>query len=102
MTEDIFPAELFEKFTPENVVPAALFLVSEDAPTTMIVGAGAVAYHAAYVTATPGVALPDDARTPEGIAAARARIIDRNGEPVPPSGAEKSPTVRTAERALRG
>src|SRR3546814_5449553 len=41
MTEDIFPAELFEKFTPENVVPAALFLVSEDAPTNMIVGAGA-------------------------------------------------------------
>src|SRR5690606_27277327 len=27
MTEDIFPPELFEKFTPENVVPAALYLV---------------------------------------------------------------------------
>src|SRR3546814_19217987 len=38
MTEDIFPPELFEKFTPENVVPAALFLVSEAAPTNMIVG----------------------------------------------------------------
>ncbi|MEY3915027.1 MAG: hypothetical protein RLZZ103_526, partial [Pseudomonadota bacterium] len=31
MTEDIFPEGLFEQFTPENVVPAALYLVSEDA-----------------------------------------------------------------------
>ena len=67
MTEDIFPPELFEKFTPENVAPAALFLVSEDAPSNMIVGAGAGAYHAAYITATPGVALPEDQRTPEGL-----------------------------------
>src|SRR3546814_14133196 len=79
MTEDIFPPELFEKFTPENVVPAALFLVSEDAPTNMIVGAGAGAYHAAYVTATPGVALPEAERTPEGIAAALDQIIDPSG-----------------------
>src|SRR3546814_9280792 len=62
ITEDIFPAELFEKFTPENVVPAALYLVSEDAPTNMIVGAGSGAFHAAYVTMTPGVALPEDER----------------------------------------
>src|SRR3546814_11822159 len=90
MTEDIFPAELFEKFTPENVVPAALYLVSEDAPTNMIVGAGAGAFHAAYVTMTPGVALPAGARTPAGVAAAWERTIDRNGETGPHSGSEQS------------
>src|SRR3546814_8962996 len=65
---------LFEKFTPENVVPAALYLVSEDAPTNMIVGAGAGAFHAAYVTMTPGIALPESERTPEGVAAAWEKI----------------------------
>ena len=100
MTEDIFPAELFEKFTPENVVPAALYLVSEDAPTNMIVGAGAGAYHAAYVTMTSGVALPEGERTPEGVAAAWEKIIDRNGETVPQSGSEQSMNVMKALMAL--
>ena len=100
MTEDIFPAELFEKFTPENVVPAALYLVSEDAPTNMIVGAGAGAFHAAYVTMTPGVALPEGERTPEGVAAAWEKIIDRNGETVPQSGSEQSMNVMKALMAL--
>lgn len=100
MTEDIFPAELFEKFTPENVVPAALYLVSEDAPTNMIVGAGAGAYHAAYVTMTPGVALAEGERTPEGVAAAWEKIIDRTGEIVPQSGSEQSMNVMKALMAL--
>jgi NAD(P)-dependent dehydrogenase (short-subunit alcohol dehydrogenase family) len=100
MTEDIFPPELFEKFTPENVVPAALFLVSDDAPTNMIIGAGAGAYHAAFVTATPGVALPDAERTPEGIAANWEKIIDRTGEIVPQSGNEQSMIVMQALQKL--
>ena len=100
MTEDIFPPELFEKFTPENVVPAALYLVSEDAPTNMIVGAGAGAYHASFVTLTPGVALPEAERTPEGIAAHWDQIIDRTGEIVPQSGSEQSMVVMKALQAL--
>lgn len=100
MTEDIFPPELFEKFTPENVVPAALFLVSEDAPTNMIIGAGAGAYHAAFVTATQGVALPEADRTPEGIAANWDQIIDRTGEIVPQSGSEQSMIVMQALQKL--
>ena len=41
MTEDLMPAEAMALFAPEKVVPAALFLVSEDAPTNQIVGSGA-------------------------------------------------------------
>ncbi|MEZ5710701.1 MAG: SDR family oxidoreductase [Blastomonas sp.] len=93
MTEDIFPEALFEQFSPENVAPAALFLVSEDAPTNMIIGAGAGAFHAAYVTMTPGVALPPEQRTPEGVAAVFDRIADRTGETVPQSGSEQSMTI---------
>ena len=100
MTEDIFPPELFEKFTPENVAPAALYLVSEDAPTNMMIGAGAGAYHAAYITMTPGIALPEDERTPEGVAAAWEQIIDRTGETVPQTGTEQSMAVMKALQAL--
>ncbi|TPG21123.1 SDR family NAD(P)-dependent oxidoreductase [Sphingomonas koreensis] len=90
MTEDLFPEEAFKAFAPERVAPAALFLVSEDAPTNAIVGAGAGVFQAAYVTLTPGVALKGDACTPEGVAAHWAQITDRTGEIVPQSGAEQS------------
>src|SRR3546814_9207608 len=101
MTEYSFPAELFEKFTPENVVPAALYLVSEDAPTNMIVGAGAGAFHAAYVTMTPGIALPEGERTPEGVAAAWEKIIDRNGETVPQSGSRSEEHTSELQSLMR-
>ena len=91
MTEDLgMPEAFFHALAPENVAPAALYLVSEDAPTNMIVGAGAGVYQAAFVTLTPGAFLPADERTPEGIAAHWAEIIDRTGEIVPQSGAEQS------------
>ncbi len=93
MTEDLFPAEAFKAFAPENVVPAALYLVSEDAPSNAIVGAGAGVVQAAYVTLTPGVLLPPDDRTPEAVAAMWDRIIDRTGEIVPQSGAEQSMSI---------
>jgi NAD(P)-dependent dehydrogenase (short-subunit alcohol dehydrogenase family) len=100
MTEDIFPEGLFEQFTPEAVVPAALYLVSEDGPTNMIIGAGGGAYHAAYVTMTPGIALPKDDRTVEGFAANWDKIIDRTGEIVPQSGGEQSMVIMKAVQAL--
>ena len=96
MTEDLFPPEAYEKFTPENVVPAALYLVSDDAPSNMIIGAGAGAYHAAYVTLTPGIALPEGERTPEGIAAHWDAIIDRTGDTVPLAGSGQTMTVMQA------
>ena len=103
MTEDLgMPEALFNALKPENVAPAALFLVSEDAPTNMIIGAGAGAYHAAYVTLTPGIALPESERTPECIAANWEAIIDRTGEIVPQSGGEQSGVVMAALAKIGG
>lgn len=93
MTEDILPPEAFKAFDPVNVVPAALYLVSEDAPANMIIGAGAGFYHAANITMTRGVLLPEAERTPEGVAAHWAAITDRTGETVPQSGAEQSMAI---------
>jgi NAD(P)-dependent dehydrogenase (short-subunit alcohol dehydrogenase family) len=90
MTEDIFPPEMLSAFNPDNVVPAALFLVSENAPSNMIVGAGAGVVQASFVTLTPGYQLPDGRRTVEEVAANWDRIIDRSGEIVPQSGAEQA------------
>jgi NAD(P)-dependent dehydrogenase (short-subunit alcohol dehydrogenase family) len=100
MTEDIFPEGLFDQFTPEAVVPAALYLVSEDGPTNMIIGAGGGGYHAAYVTMTPGIALPKDDRTVEAFAANWDKIVDRTGEIVPQSGGEQSMVIMKALQAL--
>ncbi len=91
MTEDLgMPEELYKALAPENVTPAAVYLVSEDAPTNMIVGAGAGVYQAAYITMTQGIALKPEDRTAEGIAANWDKIIDRAGEVVPQSGGEQS------------
>jgi NAD(P)-dependent dehydrogenase (short-subunit alcohol dehydrogenase family) len=90
MTEDLMTPEMFAAFAPEHVVPAALFLVSEQAPRNVIVGAGAGVYQASYITLTQGVALPPASRTPERIAAEWERIADRAGEIVPQSGLEQT------------
>ena len=90
MTEDIFPPEMLALFNPDNVVPAALYLVSDEAPSNMIVGAGAGVVQAAYVTLTPGYALPEGRRTVEEVAANWEKIASRDGEIVPASGAEQA------------
>ncbi|MBO9712676.1 SDR family NAD(P)-dependent oxidoreductase [Sphingomonas sp.] len=93
MTEDIFPEEMYRHFEPEKVAPAALYLVSEDAPNNVIVGAGAGVFQSAYVTLTPGVRLDGDALSPEGVAAHWAEITSRAGETVPNAGAEQAMAI---------
>ena len=99
MTEDLFPAEGFKLFAPEAVTPAALYLVSEDAPSNAIIGAGAGVFQAAYVTLTPGVRLTGEALSVEGVAEHWARITDRTGEIVPQSGSEQAMVIM---KALQG
>ena len=96
MTEDLFPEEAFKAFAPEKIAPAALFLVSEDAPSNAILGAGAGVFQSSYVTLTKGKLLTGDDLSPEGIAANWAAITDRTGEIVPKSGAEQSMLIGAA------
>ncbi len=90
MTEGLFPDEAFKAFAPDKVMPGALYLVSEDAPTGAILGAGAGVFQSAYVTLTPGKALTGGDLSPEGVAASWEAIADRSGEIVPRSGAEQA------------
>ena len=90
MTEGLFNDAMFDAFSPDKVAPAALFLVSRDAPTGQIVGAGAGVFQGSSITLTPGVALTGGDLSPDGVAAAWDRIVDRTGEIVPGSGAEQA------------
>lgn len=99
MTEDLFPEQAFKLFSPENVVPAALYLVSEDAPTNAIVGAGAGGYHSAWVVMNDAVFLPEGERTVEGFAAHWDRISAQENLHAPQSGAEQSGAILKAMQA---
>ena len=90
MTEDIFPEEAYKAFSPENVAPAALFLVSEDAPSNAIVGAGGGVCQSAFVTLNEGVLLGEGEKTVEGFAAAWDRISAQSGDAVIQNGMEQS------------
>jgi NAD(P)-dependent dehydrogenase (short-subunit alcohol dehydrogenase family) len=93
MTEDIFPEQVLEQFKPENVVPAALFLVSEDAPTNTIVGAAAGGYHCSWISMNQPVILPEEERTLEGFAAHWGQISRRENVFVPNSGPEQGEAI---------
>jgi NAD(P)-dependent dehydrogenase (short-subunit alcohol dehydrogenase family) len=87
MTEALMPPEVLAALKPEAVVPAMLFLASEDAPTRAIACAGAGTFEAAHITLTRGVHLGLGDDTPERLAAAWGEVSEREGEIVPESGA---------------
>lgn len=102
MTEDLFPEEAFKLFDPVNVVPAALFLVSEDAPTNAIVGAGAGGFHSSWVVMNDAVWLKDEERTVEGFAANWDKINEFSNLKSPQSGSEQSGNILTAMQKVTG
>lgn len=102
MTEDLFPEEAFKLFAPENVAPAALFLVSEDAPTNQIVGAGGGGFHSAWVTMNDAVWLKDGERNVEGFAARWDDINNMANLQAPQSGGEQSAAILKAMQEVLG
>ncbi len=102
MTADLFPEEAFKLFDPVNVVPAALFLVSEDAPTNAIIGAGAGGYHSSWTVMNDAVWLPEDDRTVEGFAARWNDISSFTNLTAPQSGSEQSGNILKAMQKVTG
>ncbi|MEQ1931710.1 MAG: SDR family NAD(P)-dependent oxidoreductase [Parvularculaceae bacterium] len=80
MTEDLaIPPAVLEQMTPEAITAAALFLVSEDAPSRAILSCAGGGYARAFVSETDGVYLPPDRQTPEEIAANWEKISSTDG-----------------------
>lgn len=78
MTADIFPEEAYKAFEPGNVVPAAIFLVSPEAPTDAILAAGGGVFQGAWITMNEGLLLPEGARSAEDVAHLWPQIADRD------------------------
>ena len=100
MTEGLIPEKAFELLTPETVAPAVLFLVSEDAPTRTILGAGAGSFAVAKIVETDGMWLKPEDQTPEGIAANWDAISSPDGEKVLNAGFEQ--TFKMLGKAAEG
>ena len=101
MTQDLMPEAVLDLLKPEAVTPGLLALVSDDAPTRVILCAGAGAFERAHITLTQGVflGLPDDAA--EQVTANLGALSDRRGETVPESGtAQGTIEIGKAMRAL--
>jgi NAD(P)-dependent dehydrogenase (short-subunit alcohol dehydrogenase family) len=89
MTTDVLPDQMQDHFKPEYVTPAAIYLVSEQAPTRMIMNAGAGTFAATNITLTQGLHLGHAADTPEQIATHIAEITARAGDTIPKSAADQ-------------
>jgi NAD(P)-dependent dehydrogenase (short-subunit alcohol dehydrogenase family) len=76
MTEGLMPAAVLSLLSPESVTPAALFLVSDDAPRRTILSACAGGFARVVIQESAGIFLPEAERTPESIAARYAEISD--------------------------
>ncbi|WP_370207400.1 SDR family NAD(P)-dependent oxidoreductase [Pararhodobacter marinus] len=98
MTRDLLPPEALDLLAPETVSPAALFLVSRDAPTKTILAAGAGIVALPAITETPGVDLGPAPR-PEDVAEAFDRIATQPGaEPLDAAWAQTRKFVEMADR----
>jgi NAD(P)-dependent dehydrogenase (short-subunit alcohol dehydrogenase family) len=101
MTEGLIPAEMAALLNPETVTPAVLFLVSEDAPSKVILGAGAGAFAVTHIEETAGVFLGKAERTPETIAARFSEISDSTtARPLDNAFGQTFKFVEAAARAL--
>jgi NAD(P)-dependent dehydrogenase (short-subunit alcohol dehydrogenase family) len=76
MTEGLIPPEVLALMKPESITPAVLYLVSEDAPTRTIMGAGAGSFAVIKVVESEGLNLPQAEWTPDAVAANFAKISD--------------------------
>jgi NAD(P)-dependent dehydrogenase (short-subunit alcohol dehydrogenase family) len=75
MTENLMPPQMLEMLKPEYVTPGVVYLVSEEAPTGVILTAGAGVFSAAHLVETEGVNLGHRADA-DTVAANWGRIAD--------------------------
>ncbi len=86
MTEGILPPEALARLGAGHVSPGLIPLVVDDAPTRMILLAGAGSFEAAHITLTQGIHLADQATAGASLCQRLAEVSDRRGETVPDAG----------------
>src|SRR6202000_3404788 len=76
MTEELLPPQALALMKPEAITPAVEYMVSEDAPTKAIMGAGAGSFAVIRILESEGINLPETQWTPDAVAAHFAEISD--------------------------
>ena len=76
MTEELLPPQALTLMRPEAITPAVEYLLSEDAPTRTIMGAGAGSFAVIKIVETEGINLPPSEWTPDAVAAHFREISD--------------------------
>uniref|UniRef100_Q07P05 Short-chain dehydrogenase/reductase SDR n=1 Tax=Rhodopseudomonas palustris (strain BisA53) TaxID=316055 RepID=Q07P05_RHOP5 len=76
MTEELLPPQALALMKPEAITPAVLYMLSADAPTRTIMGAGAGSFAVVQLIESEGLNLPESEWTPDAIAAHFAEISD--------------------------
>jgi NAD(P)-dependent dehydrogenase (short-subunit alcohol dehydrogenase family) len=76
MTENLMPPQALEALKPEYVTPGVIYLVSEDAPTGVVLAAGGGAFAVAQIVESHGVFLGHNDLSAEKVAAAWSKIAD--------------------------
>ncbi|MGB0262349.1 MAG: SDR family oxidoreductase [Henriciella sp.] len=88
MTEGLMPQQMLDNLKPEYVTPGVINLVKEDAPTGMILSAGAGAFSMAQIVETNGAFVGQgDALTAEAVADKWEQITDTSVQTAFDSGA---------------
>ena len=90
MTENLMPAEVGAALTPESVTAGLLALCCDDAPSKMILCAGAGGYSETKIYETRGVYLPPEEQTAENVMAQMERIRDPEGQRDMPDGSAQT------------
>jgi len=89
MTANIMPPEMLDKLKPEYVTPGVVYLASEEAPTGVILAAGAGVFALARIYETEGVNLGEGGLSAEEVRDNWAKITDGAGQQAYFSGGEQ-------------
>ena len=93
MTENLMPPEILDKLKPEYVTPGVVFLCSEEAPTGVIMTAGAGAFAVARIVETEGAYLGEGGLSVEEVRDNWDKISDRTNEQPYAMGGEQTAKV---------
>jgi NAD(P)-dependent dehydrogenase (short-subunit alcohol dehydrogenase family) len=100
MTEELLPKPALELMRPELITPGVLYLVSQDAPTRCILGAGAGAFARTMIYETDGVYI--DAPTVEKVAEHFAEISDTSKQEALQNAFQQTSKYITKAAAAKG
>ncbi len=101
MTDGLWPSGVDNALAPEYVVPAVIYLCSEDSPTGHIIEAGGTYFARVAIVEAKGVVLGPQA-TAEDVAARYEEIADLNGARTFEAGSEVATSILEAVSGASG